>query len=130
METCFQSSDEYVRESAASLFAELTLWRNNAGGTNISSIGNATPHPSYSNKFSYATCLAARSVTLLSSSSTTLWSPFSLRLGHRTALTLLTSFTTVLPLRYPSLWKAFSLYQKSRVFCKQKICSLAAYKRA
>ena len=27
---------------------------------------------------------------------------FSLRLGHRTALALLTQFTTVLPLRYPS----------------------------
>ena len=31
-------------------------------------------------------------------------SPFSLRLGHRTALVLLTPFTTVLPLRY--LWRA------------------------
>ena len=30
--------------------------------------------------------------------------PFSLRLGHRTALVLLTPFTTVLPLRYP--WEA------------------------
>ena len=27
--------------------------------------------------------------------------PVSLRLGHRTALALLTQFTTVLPLRYP-----------------------------
>ena len=32
--------------------------------------------------------------------------PVSLRLGHRTALALLTQFTTVLPLRYPILGKA------------------------
>ena len=49
----------------------------------------------------------------LFSSSSTICSanspPVSLRLGHRTALTLSTSFTTVLPLRYPILGKALKI---------------------
>ena len=46
---------------------------------------------------------------------------FSLRLGHRTALTLLTSFTTVLPLRYLSEGAVLIVRIRAPPFSRRKV---------